>query len=359
MNPEQWLENGFGQLARRMVFALQATVPPFHPAAADGVTEQSQRQFYDFMTALQHSAFENPALLALPEFPDDRYGEWEVNNRKPELILQMRAINKQMDEFFGFMARLGCAAVLIPDGFVLPKGAMRLAGKQLPLLANFGVTREITPEGTVFRCAAWPQMFPAWKLLSDTIAAQGASAAVAFPRCMFDPAHDYATALYGLRCGDDALFGRFMAFFDQRGYEAQGGIQLPTSSDNGLRLDRSKPIGKKDKLALGAWYDYRKQWPLKHELKVPHFRELLRRWDAMDQRLQALCAQRCKKCDGCGYCVQTAPDKLKKVTVTVEHGGQQLALCPYFPYLVWNRLDENAVADIMAVLAFAEETLAG
>lgn len=359
MTPEQWLENGFGLLARRMVFALQATVPPFHPVTAEGVTEESQRQLYDFLASVRQRAFDDPALLALPDFPDDYYGEWEVNNRKPDLILQMRAINKQMDEFFGFLAKLGSAAQVTAEGFLLPKGALRLAGKQPPLLANFGITREDTPQGTVFRSADWPRMFPAWKLLSDTTAALGASAAVVFPRCLLDPQYDYATALFGLRCGDEALFDRFMAFFAQHGYNAEGGIQLPTSSENGLRLDRAKAVGKKDKLALAAWFDYRKQWPLKYELKVPHFRELLRRWNAMDSRLRALSALRCKKCDGCGYCVQTAPDKLQKVTMTVEHQGQTLALCPYFPYLTWNRLDREAAADMTSLLAFAEETLVG
>ena len=46
------------------------------------------------------------------------------------------------------------------------------------------------------------------------------------------------------------------------------------------------------------------------------------------------------------------------LTFPVQHGGQQHNLCPLFPWLVWNGLDEESILDMTTLLDFAQSELA-
>ncbi len=344
---------GFDNLAQRMLASYMGTLPLFHPAPGGPADEESQRQFYNFVAGAYLHAWREPAALGLPEEPDDCFGEWELNNRKPALSRSMQAIRKTIDGFFGFMSDLGQVAELHPEGFFLPRGALRLGGKHSAALAAVGVTHRKTGEGTVFAAPGYPAMFPAWKMLCAMVRETGTDPVLVFSRCLFDREYDYAAAVYRRLCDQPELFDALTAYLLAQGYTREDMPGQP-----GLMLRWRRSLNRKDEQTLSVWFDHRKLHPLKFEMKVPRFRELLYGFDRMEERLQALSLLRTKRCDGCGYCIQTNREKRQLLTFPVQHGGQQHNLCPLFPWLVWNGLDGEALQDMTALLDFAQSELA-
>lgn len=344
---------GYDNLAQRMVGAYVGTLPLFHPAPDGPADEESQRQFYNFVAGVYLHAWREPAVLGLPEEPDDFFGEWELNNRKPDLSHSMQAARKAIDGFFGFFNDLGQAAELHPEGFFVPKGALRVAGKHLTALEAMGIAHRKTDEGTLFAAPGYSAMFPAWKMLCGVVRETGADPVLVFSRCLFDREYDYAAAVYRRLCPQPEFFDALTTYLQENGYTRE---DMPGQPGMALRWRRS--LNHKDEQALSVWFDHRKLYPVKFELKVPRFRELLYRFDRMGVRLQALSLLRTKRCDGCGYCIQTNREKRQMLTFPVQHGGQQHNLCPLFPWLVWNGLDEEAILDMTTLLDFAQSELA-
>lgn len=341
----------FPGLAQRMVYGLLGTFPGFVAVPSDIADERSQRQMHEFLWAAAVRIFEEPAVLDLPTLPDEAYEFWEVNNRKPELIKAMRSILKTIDGFYELLLKIGTAGELMAGGIHLGKETLKLGPRQLALLRRFGIESSTSNDGVELRCEGWEDIFPAWKLLSG-IAATTANPTGTFARGIFDPAHSHGDGVFGFLTGNPALFAELAAFLRERGY-----TRTETLSESGSRIEWRKALSAKEELFVGMWYDYRKKYPFFLETKVSRFRELVHRFADMGEGLQAHVIERTKKCDGCGYCVQTNREKLKPVTVSVEHGGTAYAVCPFFPYLTWHHLDGRALSIQKELLLFAEEQL--
>lgn len=89
------MENGIGKdfesLAHCIVYNYAGTLPGFIPVKSELVADKSQKQLYDFISDTAQKLYNNPGTIGLPEQPDDCYLDWELQNRKPDLINAMRA----------------------------------------------------------------------------------------------------------------------------------------------------------------------------------------------------------------------------------------------------------------------------
>ncbi len=342
----------FPGLAQRMAYALLGTFPDFIAVQSDLADEGSQRQLYDFLWHAAALIYEEPGVLGLPDLPDDSYGFLEVNNRKPELIKAMRSILKKIDGFYELLMKLGEAGEAVGGGLRVPKAALKLqANKQTAVLKKFGFSVEDAGDVLLFSCEGYEAMVPAWVALSHAVCSRRFPVA-AFARCMFDPSLPYGTGVFAFLSGNAALFQALEEWQAANGY-----IRKDVISETGSRIEWSKPLTKKDDIGLNIWFDYRKLYPVIFELKIPRFREVLQRYGGMDVRLQGLILERTKPCDGCGYCVQTDREKRKHLTFMAEHNGRTHRICPFFPYLNWHCLDENALLAIKGMLWVSEGAL--
>lgn len=342
----------FSGLAQRMAYSLLGTYPDFMPVQSDLADEAAQRKLYDFLREAALLIYEQPGALGLPDLPDDSYGFLEVNNRKPELIKAMRSILKKIDGFYELLMKLGEAGEAVDGALRVPKAALKLqANKQTAVLEKFGFSVEDAGDVLLLSCDGYEEMVSAWVVLSHAVCSCKFPVA-AFARCMFDPSLPYGTGVFAFLSGNEALFLSLEEWLSANGYARKDVV-----SETGSRIEWSKPLTKKDDIGLNTWFDYRKMHPVIFELRIPRFRDVLQRYDGMDARLQGLILERTKPCDGCGYCVQTDREKRKRMTFTAEHNGRQHQICPFFPYLNWHYLDENALMAIKGMLWVSEGVL--
>jgi hypothetical protein len=306
---------------------------------------------HDFLWDAAVRIYEDPAVLGLPAVPDDAYGYVEVNNRKPELIKAMRGILKKVDGFYELLLQLGCAGETMGGALRVPKAVLTLQVKQTAWLESFGLRAEDAGDAVLLQSDGFDGIFPAWRALSAAARACGQPVA-AFARGMFDPALPYGDDVFGFLSGSEPLFRSLMEWLRANGYDRKDAV-----SECGSRIDWRKPFPGKDIGGISIWYDYRKKYPVIFELRIPRFREVLHRYDAMDPRLQALIIERSKKCDGCGYCVQTDRANRKRMTMQAELDGTQHAICPFFLYLCWHGLSEGPIAAMEGLLQFSEWAL--
>lgn len=228
---------------------------------------------------------------------------------------------------------------------------MKLQAKQAAVLEMFGFSVEDAGDVLLLSCEGYEEMIPAWVALSHAVCSCRFSVA-AFARCMFDPSLPYGTGVFVFLSGSEPLFRSLEQWLSANGY-----ARTDVVTETGSRIEWSKPLTKKDDIGFNIWFDYRKLYPVIFELRIPRFRDVLQRYDGMDMRLQGLILERTKPCDGCGYCVQTDREKRKRMTFTAEYQGQQHHICPFFPYLNWHYLDENALIAIKGVLWVSEGAL--
>ena len=293
----------------------------------------------------------NPGSLELPELPDDSYGFVEVNNRKPGLIKAMRSIRKRIDGFYELLIKLGEAGKIIGRALQVPKAVLKLQPKQTAALGNFNVMVMDAGDAVLLRCEGRDNIFPAWKALAK--AARACSQPVAaFARCMLDPALPYGSGVFEFLSGNAPLFRSWEQWLSDNGY---GRRELVT--ETGSRIEWSKPFPGKEEGGLSIWYDYRKRYPVIFEPRIPRFRLVLSKFEALDVRLKRLIIERTKKCDGCGYCIQTDRARRNLMTLQAEVEGVTHAICPFFPYLCFHGLDDGPVQAMEGLLAFSEWAL--
>jgi hypothetical protein len=347
----------FDNLAQRMVYVYLGSFPRFVPVKSEQASEYAQKQMFRFLEDMLCKLYDNPALIDLPLPPDDCYEDWMLNNKKPFLIKAMRSINKSITSFFTILHRIGEVGIIKDNRLYVDKKQVRITSKTLAQLAQFGVDSDSGKDQVVFWSDAYAGLFPAWKLLASVSSENQNDPLIEFSRGMFDPTYPYNSDIYSFLSGNETLFFALETFFKVNGYERLDNQKPSTSADNGIRIDWRKSYTEKDSGGIDIWFDFRKRNPLKFELRVPRFRELLLTFDSLGDPLKQLAVERAKKCDNCGYCIQTDKTRRKRMAYTAEYQGETYALCPFFPNLTWTYLDEKAVSDIKNLLTYTERTL--
>lgn len=357
------METSFSSLAQRIAYSYPATYPAFAPADSGDATEESQRQMHGFLRDAARKLFEDPSLLSLTAIPDGCYRDWELQSSRPELIEAMRKTAGKIEDFYLLLAKLGDLGAIREDRLFADKAAIKIPPKALAALAGLGLSHEKQSGGILLWSQGYPDMVPAWKLLS-AIARESGRESLVFSHGLFNPRHPHSGEIFLSLVKDRAAFQALDSFFDKNKY-----IRVE-DRENGVSIDWVKNYAKKEEPlkaswaerthgGLSVWYDCRREHPVLFGLRVPMFKELLSRFEDMDNPLKEFVIAKTKKCDGCGYCTQT--DKTgnrKRQLVTVSHNGQ-FDLCLMFPGFsyVWTEVDEMAAEDIIRFLTFTDLVL--
>ncbi len=359
------MENKIGQdfdcLAQRILYGYAGAFPPFIPARSGPASEESQRQFHAFMKNVSERLFAAPDILGLPAEPDDSYGDWELQNRKPELIVSMRNHKKKIDEFYALLMRIGELGEVRDGRLHVKKTDVKLAGKTLKKLSGIGLMTDSRQDQVAIWSDGFPGMPEAWKMLATTAAGNEQTSALVFSHCMFDPSHPYSSDILKSLMRDPSAFQSLVDFFARNGY-----TRVDAREDQ-LSVDWVKSYAKKEEPLKASWaerthggisiyYDYKKKNQIMFGLRIPRFADVLAHFAEMDDPLQEFVLAQTKKCDDCGYCTQTDKTGTRKpLTVTVVRKGEH-QLCPLFPGFsyAWTRVDEKTAANMIGLLSFID-----
>ncbi len=354
----------FDSLEQRVVATYLETMPPFYPRE-DEVGPAAQKAFYDWMKGLYQLLLRQPELLFPSLHPDDflTYRFNKSLDGKPKVQATMRAAQKRLDELLNKLIEL--AQGQMEAGRLTVPSAVKIPAAHRRVLSALGV-QETRGKDTVCLDCGNAGLAEAWRWMATREDAVEVSRWVTredvlrllFSRCLFHPAHSYATDIFRPLFENTQAFERLVAFLEENGYERTD------NRDGRVALDYAKEYGPKPSPLKDAWaerthggislqYDWQMDEPACLCLRVPMLAELLRRVDEMDGRTRRFLVGTTKKCNGCRYCVQL--DKTGKrplASVPVTEGGQTVRLCPIFPGYTycWTRLDDGLVDDLIAAL---------
>ncbi|WP_040950504.1 hypothetical protein [Gorillibacterium massiliense] len=353
----------FSSLEQRVIHTYLDTFPDFIPAPSASVSEQGQKQFYDFMRHVYDILMERPDLLFAKTHGDDAHTN-RFNKRadgKPELTNTLRRSQIKVEELITTMFRIGEAGRLIGSKLVIGSD-LKISRSHLSVLEEAGIITVKEEDGNrpLFH-AQKDELMPAWKWMASK---PGASV-LAFSRCMFDSERSYPRGIYERLSGDEAAFRALVEYLEANGYARID------NRDHQVALDYVKNYDRKDMPVKDAWaerthagisakYDPHVKQPAYFCLRVPKMKEVLGRFDSMDDEVKSFVVASNKKCDGCNYCTQT--DKTGErghSSIIVSHNGKEYELCLLFPgfYYCWVALDEGLVSGMIRYLRFIDETL--
>ncbi len=363
---ENRVGKNFESLAQRVIYSYAGTLPGFVPVKTEKASEHSQLEMYGFMENLLQKLYEDPSLLALSLQKDDFYEDWALQKTKPKLIVEMRNYYKKINEFLVLLIQIGEQGNIKGNTLQIAPARVKLTANILKRLESLGLACSKSEDGVVLSCDEHPELFPAWKLLAETSAGKK-DPVMYFSHCMFDPEHSYPTNIYLNLINDKSPLLKLRSYFEANGYSRVD--CRDNSRENEISLDWVKNYGKKDEPlkaswgerehgGLSIWFDYSKRNQVFFGLRVPRYKELLARFDEMDDRLKELVVRKTKQCDSCGYCTQTDKTGARRPQfVTVANNGSY-DLCPLYPGFtyVWTALNDDTASDIISFLQFIDKT---
>ena len=352
----------FPSMEQRIIHTYLDTFPDFYPNPSADITDQAQRQFYDFMLHAYETLAERPSLLFSQTHEDgahtNRFNKGA--DRKPEMSNQLRRSLAKMEDLLGALYRIGETGRLVGHRLLTGIGT-KINRNHLTLLAELGITCAKEGGEMSLSHGQMDELMLAW----NWMATRPGASVLAFSRCLFDPEHSYASGIYGRLLNNQEAYRKLISYLKANGYARID------NRDNQIALDYVKNYDPKDQQVKDAWaershggislkYDPIVKQPAYLSLRVPKPKVILSRFDDMGEDLRSFVVASNKQCDGCRYCVQT--DKTGKrgcSSVIVSHHGREYELCLLFPGFSysWPQLDENLANGMMQYLTFIDETL--
>ncbi len=362
---ENMVGKNFESLAQRVIYSYAGTFPGFVPVKSDKASEHSQLELYSFIENMLQKLYEDPSLLALSFQEDDFYEDWALQKTKPKLIVAMKNYQKKINEFLMLLIKLGEAGTIEEDTLHVAVSKVKLTDSLLKRLERFGLACVRSEGEVVLSCKEHPDLFPAWKLLAE-VSAGKKDPAMYFSHCMFDPGHSYPIDIYLKLLSDKSSFIKLRSYFETNGYSRVDCRE--NSKENEISLDWVKNYGKKDEPlksswaerehgGISIWFDFSKRNQVFFGLRVPRYKQLLARFEEMDDRLKEFVIRKTKKCDSCGYCTQTdRTGKRRPQFATVAHNGT-FNLCQLYPGFtyIWTGMNDDTVSDIISFLQFIDD----
>lgn len=336
----------FDSLAHRLIYAYKCTFPRCIPIEDDRASESSQRQMHGFLQETIQSIYNDPSLVNLQLDKDEFYENWSLNNSKPELDDKMRKIEKKLFDFYGYLYKLGECGEVKGNKLHVSKKNMKFVKKRLIQLEQLGLFSESDETSTIFYCRKYPELFPAWKLLSVNKPNSPKGEIIRFIYCMYDISKYHAEHLYGSIVDDSTLIKELERYFEDKGY-------CRRFDEFGIHWE--KEYHKKQKGNADFSFQWKKRDQMSCSFRVPNFRLILNHFDEMNNEMKDLTFTRTKNCDGCGYCTQM--DKTGKrmpLVLELEYNGIKLGKCPLFPNLTWRNIDKKEIERIKELFEFAE-----
>lgn len=317
---------------------------------------------YSIIRRVYEALVKDPGLMFKSLHPEDIYrNRFNMSSEnKPELYGLMKRIFGAIEAFFVSFREVLKIAEQAGDVLRVPN-SLKLKKSHIKLLEAAGITCTVGKAEYVLTSEMFISAGNAWKQLADDKKISD----FMFARGAFGIPEDYVHDVFrrGLGCGD--AFDRLIAYLRKNDF------QMGIMRGDELVLDYSRDYGKKPSPLKTGWAERDhsgiecKYYPLIEKacaitLRIPGITKLLNSFGDMPENVKAFVVSRNKKCDACGYCIQT--DKAGKrpfACIPAEYDDKVYQLCPRFPgfQFTWDCLDDKTVDNMIAYLEFIDKTL--
>ena len=306
---------------------------------------------YDFLWEFVSTVYLEPQKLGLPTDEDNWYGDGELNKSNPQLVKTFRKIMKAIKDFYIFLYSLGEYGTIEENNLYVSKDELKIKRKHLVFLEQFGITSEKDDEKIVFSSEIYPEIFPAWNLLSQISSESRLDTMFSFPRSLFSSDSSYMLRTMNDLCSSDkGILANLDSYFRQNGYEIDYD-DYSGDLDTGLGIIYKKD----DENRFYAQYEIRKRNQLRYYLRLSRFRAIWDNSHELNDAARQFLFDITKECSGCGWCSKR---KFKTMEpFEIEHEGEILTLCPWYPHTEWRHLDAVKAGGIKALLDLQEKVI--
>lgn len=158
---ENKLGQSFENLGKRIIYSYLATYPEFKPVANCDASELSQRQMYDFLYDTIEIIYNDLSLINVADEPDECYEWWQLNKDKPELILRMQKIEKNVIDFFEYFIKIGLSGEVKDNTLIINKTDIRILQKTREKLSLVGLICDEAKDSYIISHSKYNELFPA------------------------------------------------------------------------------------------------------------------------------------------------------------------------------------------------------
>jgi len=333
----------YTSLEQRMASSYIDLFPRFIPEDSAEVSVSEQEEFYLLMKRLYSLAYEESLLFVSALHADDAYPN-RFNKKsygKPELLVSQKKFQKAVDTQLQTM-------------FLLGQGKpVNLNKRQKEIFSRLGI-EDLSFSG----------LPAAWKWMAN----RPESDFERFSHCFFKTGYPYTSELYAKLLGS-AAFYKIENWMREHGYVRYDIKNIP-ASDCKIILAYANPAWSKEPprgdfeykvrhTGISVRYDAYIQKPCVLGICIPGgMKPYLEHFDEMTPALQDFILKKTKRCNACGYCIQTDKTGNRPFShVRVNQGGDDSAeLCPYFPgyRFCFTSLDEELADRIIEMLEFMD-----
>jgi hypothetical protein len=347
-------------LEDRMIHTILDTMAQeFIPRKCE-VSEEAQRQFYEFIKGVYTMLAEDPLIMFRETQEDDSHPNRfnKSSYGKQKLKPAMQKIIKEVNDLMMVLYTFGTEGTLATDGLCI--GDTGVKKKYIATIEKLGLTLD----GKLLKSTTYPKMFEAWKMMSSP---KSLSQFYRFSHCYFNPASYYTSKVFGKLIGDERTFNDL-----EQGLKEEGFQRVDCVFDKEyLSLNYVKCIGDpntivgngfydKNFIGISVWYDPFVDKPAAISLRLPRHKETVDHFDHMSKDLQSFFVRWNSKCNNCDYCVQRFKNKANqpsKAYKEKEHNGITYKLCMLFPCFsyVWTEINTDLSKGIKELVAFVSE----
>jgi hypothetical protein len=320
------------------------------------LSEKDQKILYDFTKKIYLIMQKNPEIL-FNEFHDDDAHPNRFNcssYNKPYLKKFMRKAIKTIDDFMYIIYSIGLGK----------NENIKISKKYTSLLNAVGINYE----NGVLVFKDNPMIFNILQQLigNENLPFQN------FIKCMYDEQHEYFIDLFKKYSIDHNAYNRLMKWLEENDYSYITSIvsnEIGNSESCGFGFfkkvnndDGKHPSNMYGHSYIGLFIDYNVliQEPVVFSLRVQNIRNVLKRFDELEDILKDFICNYHARCSGCNYCIQRHLKKnnsIKTFAIFAEYKDKKLALCPinYVYSYNWNELNSKLAEGIIAYLEIMEK----
>jgi hypothetical protein len=352
----------YKNLESRMVNAyLLQSAPIFEPDTNCSVSESEQKELYEWTRQVYAEIVQAPELLVKVIHEDDAHPNRfnKVSYGKPQLISDMRKVNKAMNELMQGIWNMVIACKIVsnefrlPDDYIVPK-------KYSNHLEKLGIHIEQNVIHTT------RPILSAIKNL-----AKYENGFERFIRCSYQEDMSVFIDTFRPFAINEKAYDRLIQWLQSNGFQYQARLNggevknleasqiLFMKNIHGQEVD-FKSMYDHDHIGLFVHFTAVIKEPTAFLLLAQDVRETLNAFDSLKPELKRFIIYYHARCNGCGYCTQRNRGKtpnIKPYTIIVEYEGSKHALCPinYVYTYCWNLLNDELVDGIIGYLEYLQE----
>lgn len=336
----------FDNTAQRILYGFLFVYSDFEPVASDTADAQAQKKLHESMGRMLGRLYETPALLGLPENPDEAYEWYEVSNRKPALSAVYLSAYKTLYEFYKFLyvaalhgePKEGSLSVRTEILKANRTGYKPVYNK---LLNEAGM--EAVKEKSGVLILADGNIPAALKLLAEKVPTginQWTPFELAdFARCSFCGEKEYLLLRTDRVNGLNGLLIELQNKCMEKGYSRDIRLHF-TATDLSFAVCFKTETG-----GFQIGYSSRKYRQFSFgTMNGIGEKAMLEDFENLDEDMQRHFVGICRPCSGCLSCTKNGKNKI--FTVRVHYAGKEHSLCPCFPCHEWETLD-GRLAEIL------------